>query len=132
MPAARSDLVSFDPATIVRRTSVGHVVTHVRFVSVDVVPFAQYPSALRMKWQEGRRKPVGTTWTDAHDIVILRGHVDVAPGGLHGKVAGTSVAYDPAQGDEMDAAIKASGGEILRDYRDHTPHTRLDRATTIE
>lgn len=106
------------PATIVFETSVGFTSIKVQSVKVTVRPFAQYKSAIEIRYMEqGKRTVRGTVLTDSHAWVILAGHHNV----LGGQPECTT-SYAPHHSADMDAAIRATGAEILRDFRTHNPH----------
>ena len=116
-------LLAHGKATMVFRGGLGYGVVHLRSVNVSEGTYAQFAAALTVRSVEkGARKTKGVVYT-APDFVILDGWVDldlrrafeVAEGGSW---ATADCALIGDAGD-IDAAIKASGATIVRDFRGH-------------
>lgn len=107
-------------------------VVHCRAVVVELAPYAQYKSAVRVKiLMKGKR--LWRSFTQGHDpnVVILEGHVDLklpdmwtarhntgAVETSQARHSGFSSGWDA----EFAEALNASGAKVLADYRGHNSY----------
>ena len=119
-------LLAHGKATMVFRGGLGYGVVHLRSVNVSEGTYAQFAAALTVRYVEkGKRSTKGVCYT-APDFVILDGWVDVklpnvwsAPRREGGATVVTADCAITGGTDAVDAAIKASGATIVRDFRGH-------------
>lgn len=128
----RRTVLTLETATILHNGSgLGFTVRHVRNFAAGFVPHAQYRSSLHLQYTEkGKRKAVGYIY-DHPSIIVLAGHVDVKAPSLYGAARreggamvseSTYAAGDEGPSRDIDAAIKASGAAVVRDFRGHNSH----------
>lgn len=119
-------LLTHGKATMVFRGGLGYCAIRLRSVNVSKGTYAQFAAALTVRIVEkGARKTKGVVYT-APDFVILDGWVDLdlprifgeasAEGGM---VVASAECRLTGDGGDIDAAIKASGATIVRDFRGH-------------
>ena len=119
-------LLTHGKATMVFRGGLGYGVVHLRSVNVSEGAYAQFSAALTVRSiEKGARKTKGVVYT-APDFVILDGWVNLNLPSIFGEASregGMVVASAECRliGDagDIDAAIKASGATIVRDFRGH-------------
>lgn len=132
--AAKTTLLTHGKATMVFRTGLGtYRAVHVRSILVTAGPHAQYRSALSVFWvDKGARKTRGVTYTEPQ-FLVLDGWVDVdfpsafgAPERIgSASVSEAHIATEESARGPVDAAIKASGATVLRDFRGHDAYAPL-------
>jgi hypothetical protein len=119
-------LLTHGKATMVFRGGLGYGVVHLRSVNVTEGAYAQFSAALTVRSVEkGARKTKGVVYT-APDFVILDGWVVLdlprifgeasAEGGM---VVASAECHLTGDAGDIDAAVKASGATIVRDFRGH-------------
>jgi hypothetical protein len=119
-------LLTHGKATMVFRGGLGYGVVHLQSVNVTAGKLAQFAAALTVRYVEkGKRSTKGVCYT-APDFVILDGWVVLDLPSIFGEASaegGMVVASAECRliGDagDIDAAIKASGATIVRDFRGH-------------
>lgn len=107
-------------------------VVHCREIVVELAPYAQYSSAVRVKaLMKGKR--LWRSFTQGYDpnVVILEGHVDLKlPDMWTGRACDGTVETSQARHSgfssgwdtEFADALKASGAKVLADYRGHNTY----------
>jgi hypothetical protein len=109
----------------------GHIVIHVRDLTVEVKPYAQYRNAIKCTFvPKGKRNRRGMWQTYAPSLVVLDGHVEIAKSEMFGAAETTSSGvtiqrgrasgFDPMWEREADDAVSAAvskGARIVADYR---------------
>lgn len=119
-------LLTHGKATMVYRGGLGYCAIHLRSVNVSEGAYAQFAAALTVRSiEKGARKTKGVVYT-APDFVILDGWVDVklpsawsAPRREGNATVRTAECRMTGDAGDIDAAIKASGATIVRDFRGH-------------
>lgn len=89
-------------------------------------------AAVKVTWvRKGARKRTGTWLTYEPTMVILEGWVDVRVPDTFGEAeqegpvtvrSSRGLSFDPMWAREADAAIKASGARVLKDFRGYNAH----------
>ena len=131
MSNAAQTILTHGKSTMVYRGGLGYGVVHLRSVTVLERAYAQFAAALVVRYVEkGARKTKGVVYT-APDFVILDGWVDVALPRIFGEASSqdgwtVTTADRVLTGDfgDIDAAIKAAGATIVRDFRGHDAYGR--------
>ena len=119
-------LLAHGKATMVFRGGLGYCAIHLQSVSVSERSYAQFAAALVVRSvKRGKRKTDGVIYTHS-DFVILDGWVDLDLPRVYeetksedGWTVTTAACALTGDDGKIDAAIKASGATVLRDFRKH-------------
>lgn len=125
--------ITLSKATLVLHSEfgMGHIVIHVRDLTIEVKPYAQYRNAIKCAFvPKGKRNRRGMWQTYAPSLVVLDGHVEIAKSEMFGTTETTSSGvmiqrgrasgFDPMWEREADDAVSSAvskGARIVADYR---------------
>ena len=119
-------------ATIAYQGAFSYSTMHVRDVECEAVEYAQYTNAVRVTFiKKGARKRTGMVLTYEPSMVIIDGHVEIdipktmGAEDASGCSMSRGMSCDPMWAKEFDAALKASGHKVLKDYRGHNAHSKF-------